>query len=261
MVKSPAHRMRCVNRRLIISPPAHPGLMGALFLVLLVPILLGYVLPGALAAALGPLGIPAALPAVLALLALSPLLGFLNVVVKRREVLAQILEVDYVSLFGIPVPVARPRWTTVESLIAVNVGGALVPISIAALMTIAEALNPRAPELLAMTAATAVVVAAVTYRSSKIVRGVGIVVPAFIPPMSSLFSALLLTWPLGLQAFAPAISYVGAIFGTLVGADVANLLTRGDEIAAWLVSIGGAGTFDGIFVSGIMSMILSALLI
>jgi Predicted membrane protein len=216
---------------------------------------------GALAAALGPLGIPAALPAVLALLALSPLLGFLNVVVKRREVLAQILEVDYVSLFGIPVPVARPRWTTVESLIAVNVGGALVPISIAALMTIAEALNPRAPELLAMTAATAVVVAAVEYRSSKIVRGVGIVVPAFIPPMSSLFSALLLTWPLDLQAFAPAISYVGAVFGTLVGADVANLLTRGDEIAAWLVSIGGAGTFDGIFVSGIMSMILSALLI
>jgi len=250
-----------VSRRLIISPPAHPGVMGALFLVLLAPILLGFVLPGALAAALGPLGIPAALPAVLALLVLSPFLGFLNVVVKRREVRAQIMEMNYVSFFGIPVPVARPRWTTVESLIAINVGGALVPISIAILMTIAEALNPRAPELLAMTAVTTVVVAAVTYRSSKIVRGVGIVVPAFIPPVLSLFTALLFTWPLGLQALAPAISYIGAVYGTLIGADVVNLLTRGDEIAAWLVSIGGAGTFDGIFVSGIMSMILSALLI
>ena len=250
-----------MKRRIVIAPPAHPGIMGILLLVLVAPIFLGFVLPGALVAALDPLGIPEAAPLVLLLMALSPFLGFVNVVIRRREVRAQVLEVEYISLFGMPIPVARPRWTSFESLLAVNVGGALVPLSIAALMTVAEGFAPRAQELLAATAVTSALVIAVTYRSSKVVNGVGIVVPAFIPPLTALLASLVLTWPLGLQAYIPAISYTGSVYGTLIGADVLNLLTNGDSINAWLLSIGGAGTFDGIFMSGVLSMVLSALLV
>ncbi|MGC8555668.1 MAG: DUF1614 domain-containing protein [Conexivisphaera sp.] len=250
-----------MGKRVVVAPPAHPGVLGALLLILVVPILLGIVLPRALEAALSPLGIPGAAPLVLLLIAASPFLAFLNLVIRRREVRAQVLEIGYVSVFGIPFPVARPRWTSFESLLAVNVGGALVPVSIATLMAVAGAAGPRGPEFLASIAAATAIVAAITYRSSRVIGGVGIVVPTFVPPLASLASALASGGLLGLWPFVPAISYAGAVYGTLIGADVANLVLRGDEIAAWLVSIGGAGTFDGIFVSGIISMILSALIV
>lgn len=248
------------KRRIVIVPPAHFGVMGVL-LLLLAPFLFGIVLPAALEAALGPLGMPNVVPFVLALMALSPFLGFVNVVLRRREVHVRVLDVGYISLFGIPVPVARPREATFESLLAINVGGALVPLLIAALMTAAEALAPRSLELLSATAATTVLTLAATYKFSRVVEGIGIVVPAFLPPAVALLTSVALALPLGLLQYIPALSYEGAVYGTLIGADVLNLLSRWDDITAWLVSIGGAGTFDGIFVSGVLSMVLSALLV
>jgi uncharacterized membrane protein len=43
--------------------------------------------------------------------------------------------------------------------------------------------------------------------------------------------------------------------GTLVGADLMNL-SRVSEFGASMVSIGGAGTFDGVFLTGIIAGLL-----
>jgi uncharacterized membrane protein len=51
-------------------------------------------------------------------------------------------------------------------------------------------------------------------------------------------------------------AYIGGSMGALIGADLLNL----DKIAglgAPVASIGGAGTFDGIFLTGILAVLLA----
>jgi uncharacterized membrane protein len=52
------------------------------------------------------------------------------------------------------------------------------------------------------------------------------------------------------------VAYVAGTIGTLVGADLLNL-RRVQDLGAPVVSIGGAGTFDGIFVTGILAVLLA----
>ncbi len=52
------------------------------------------------------------------------------------------------------------------------------------------------------------------------------------------------------------IAYIGGTLGTLIGADLLNWRSYGD-LGAPLVSIGGAGTFDGIFLSGVLAVLLA----
>jgi uncharacterized membrane protein len=55
---------------------------------------------------------------------------------------------------------------------------------------------------------------------------------------------------------APPVAYVAGSMGTLLGADVWNL-GRIAELGAPVVSIGGAGTFDGVFLTGIIAGLLA----
>ena len=55
---------------------------------------------------------------------------------------------------------------------------------------------------------------------------------------------------------APAVAYVAGSMGTLIGADLMNL-GEIDRIGAPVVSIGGAGTFDGVFLTGILAGLLA----
>jgi uncharacterized membrane protein len=59
-------------------------------------------------------------------------------------------------------------------------------------------------------------------------------------------------------AAAPALAYVAGVFGTLVGADVLNL-RRVRALGAPVVSIGGAGTFDGIYLTGVIAVLIASL--
>jgi uncharacterized membrane protein len=45
------------------------------------------------------------------------------------------------------------------------------------------------------------------------------------------------------------------VLGTLIGADITNL-HRIPRLGAKIASIGGAGTFDGVFLSGILAVLL-----
>ena len=73
-----------------------------------------------------------------------------------------------------------------------------------------------------------------------------------IPPLAAAGVALLLA---GRQA--PPLAYVAGSLGALIGADLWNL-PRVAELQAPLVSIGGAGTFDGVFLTGILAGLLAA---
>ncbi|MEG3054977.1 MAG: DUF1614 domain-containing protein [Methanoculleus sp.] len=60
----------------------------------------------------------------------------------------------------------------------------------------------------------------------------------------------------------PGLAYAGGTMGTLLGADILNLanptvFTSLAGGAATTLSIGGAGIFDGIFVTGVFSVLLA----
>jgi uncharacterized membrane protein len=80
---------------------------------------------------------------------------------------------------------------------------------------------------------------------------VGIVMPAFVPPLVAVVSAVLLA-PTGHSA---SVAYVAGSMGTLIGADLLNW-KEFRKLGAQMISIGGAGIFDGIFLVGILAALL-----
>jgi uncharacterized membrane protein len=132
------------------------------------------------------------------------------------------------------------------TVIAVNVGGALIP----GLMSIyLLARNGLWGVGLAATAS----VTAVCYLLADPVPGVGIALPVLVPALTAAFVALLLSRP-----YVAPLAYIGGSFGTLIGADLLNLdKLRG--LGAPIASIGGAGTFDGVFLTGIVAVLIASL--
>jgi uncharacterized membrane protein len=148
-----------------------------------------------------------------------------------------------VSAYGVAyvIPVIE-RWP--GTVLAVNLGGALIPALLSAYLV---AQVGHAPQILAVTAIVAVVV----HRFARPVPGVGIVVPIVIPPAVAALAAYLIA-----AEVTAAAAYVGGAMGTLLGADLANL-RRLRSLGAPVASIGGAGTFDGIFVTGVVAVLLA----
>jgi uncharacterized membrane protein len=129
-------------------------------------------------------------------------------------------------------------------VIAVNVGGCIVP------SVIALYLLRKAP--LAKTAIATALIIGLAYWLAKPVPGVGIQMPFFVAPIASAVVALILTR--GRNA-AP-VAYISGVFGTLIGADLLHLSALGAS-GFQVLSIGGAGVFDGIFLTGIIAAFLS----
>ncbi len=142
-------------------------------------------------------------------------------------------------LFGRPLPF------TGKTIVAINVGGALIPIGFSIYLA---SHNPL--EFTRILLAIAIV-AAVSYFASRPVRGLGIGMPVFVAPITAALTALLIA-P---DSSAP-LAYICGTLGVLVGAD---LLRLNDirKIGTPVASIGGAGTFDGIFLTGIVAVLLA----
>ena len=179
------------------------------------------------------------------LLLLASLLGsYINIPVwEFPERLVQ--GAEEVSYFGMRyvVPVVEQSPGTI---VAVNIGGAVIP-TILSLYLLAK------NELWWPGLITTVVVTAVVHAMAEPVEGVGIAVPIFVPPVIAAVTALLAA-----RRRAAAVAYAGGSLGTLIGADLLNLdAVRG--LGAPFASIGGAGTFDGIFLTGIVAVLLASL--
>lgn len=132
-----------------------------------------------------------------------------------------------------------------HTTIAVNVGGCLIPVSLVFYEVIQLAVF--GPQVLLAVAAGCLVNCLVCYRIARPVPDVGIVMPGVISPIIAAVTALLLT-----PDVAAPVAFAIGVIGPLVGADLMHLKDiETNEIG--VVSIGGAGTFDGIVLSGIVA--------
>lgn len=250
-----------MGKKIIVQVPLHPIFLLVFLFLAFAPLIWLFLVPSALAYAFQPLGLDRSVgyAIALAMMLLSLTLGFVNVAILEvpRQVLVP--DIDYVSFFGIYYPVPRLRLMTSKTVVAINIGGAIVPLAISFLMIALIIVNAKAPQALWVEMLTILVVSLVSYAFSRIVPGLGIVVPALIPPLTATLLATTLSSSMGIIELAPAIAYSGAVIGVLVGADVINLIKHFDRLRSPLISIGGAGTFDGIYLSGIMALFLTLL--
>jgi uncharacterized membrane protein len=182
-----------------------------------------------------------------ALLLLSgSLLGsYINIpiAVLGRETMILEREVTY---FGMRYVVPKIVGTQ-DLIVAVNVGGAVIPTLLSIYLLSRNQLWGRG--LIAIACVTVV-----CNRFAEPVHGIGIALPIFVPPLVAVTVAAIVSW----RDVAP-LAYAGGSLGVLIGADILNL-HRLQGLGTPVASIGGAGTFDGIFVTGIAAVLLAGIL-
>jgi uncharacterized membrane protein len=142
-------------------------------------------------------------------------------------------------LFGRPLPF------TGKTIVAVNVGGALIPVSFSGYLIMTNHLP-----LVQVIPAIAIVTACCRIFSRPI-PGLGIGIPVFIAPITAALTAL----TLAPENSAP-MAYICGTLGVLIGADLLRLQDI-RKLGTPVASIGGAGTFDGIFFTGIVAVLLA----
>jgi uncharacterized membrane protein len=98
------------------------------------------------------------------------------------------------------------------------------------------------------------IAAAVFHHMAHAVPGIGIALPVLVPALVAIGIAIFLSWE-----HAPAMAYIVGTLGTLIGADLTNL-KKIQGLGAPVASIGGSGTFDSIFLIGIMAVLLAGLM-
>lgn len=91
----------------------------------------------------------------------------------------------------------------------------------------------------------------VCYLLARPVRGVGILRPGMISPLVAASAALLLA-----PDHATPVAFIAGTCGPLVGVDLLHL-HEVERMDTGIVGIGGAGTFDGILLSGIVALYLA----
>jgi uncharacterized membrane protein len=223
----------------MIFPPLIFLLMLVFFLVAL--IMLPFLLLGLIGEAFLRLGLPPGM--IFGLLILTLLGSLVNIPIHRFE--SQVVTGDQtISYFGMRVRVPHLVQTH-QTVLAVNVGGAVIPVCLCIYLLLHIPFGLYLPVLVGL-------VTLVVHRLSRPVEGLGIAVPGFIPPLVAALGAYLLCpWYLR----APC-AYIASTLGILIGAD---LLRLGEipKLGAPVASIGGAGTFDAIFFGGVIAVLLS----
>jgi uncharacterized membrane protein len=179
------------------------------------------------------------------LVLLVSLLGsYINIPILRfpeERVLAE----QEIYFFGMRyiIPVVRD-WP--GTIVAVNLGGAVIPTLMSVYLTVKKRLYVKALLGVAL-------ISLICHQLAYTVPGLGIAIPVFIPPIVTALVALLLS-----RRDTAPLAYISGSLGTLIGADLLNL-DRLQELGTPIASIGGAGTFDGIFVTGLTAVVLASL--
>ncbi len=234
-----------MNRNYNFLPIALPFyLMLFLILILLLPVLF-FIYAGSIVAVFARLGLS---PAVGYSLFWLTLFGsMINIPIKQVESKKPIYQEKEVYFYGMRYVV--PTVQKQKTVIAVNVGGAVIPVLLSIYELVRLVVMGRFYLFFASLLAV-VIVAAVCHHFAKPVKGLGIAIPTFIPPLVTAAVALILAF------HSPTIvAYVGGTLGTLIGADLMNL-NRITDLGAPVASIGGSGTFDGIFLTGVLAVLL-----
>ena len=188
-------------------------------------------------------------PSTAILLVMGIILGSgINLPLKRIPRNDTLVE-DPLAIFGLTGRWPRLQRIRQETVIAVNVGGCLIPAGLA-IYEIAHLLFDN-PQSLAWLAIAVAVNTAVCYRLAQPVSGIGIALPGLVPAAVAAMSAF---WLMPEQA--PQVAFVAGVLGPLIGADLLHLHDI-EALETGVASIGGAGTFDGIVLSGIVAAYLA----
>ncbi|RDE15997.1 MAG: hypothetical protein C4K48_02575 [Candidatus Thorarchaeota archaeon] len=157
-------------------------------------------------------------------------------------------EAPHVQYWGVSYQVVQPDCPG-KTRISINLGGAVIPVAVSTYLIFMN-LVAFLQFLIAVTVVTLVV-----HRVARIQPDVGILTPGFLPALVAVFVTIVLL------AVAPgayngyAIAYVSGTLGTLIGADILNL-GKLSNLRTGSASIGGAGTWDGVFLTGILAVFL-----
>ena len=208
-----------------------------LFILILVVIIIHV---GAFTMALGKLGLSA--HSAMLLLACTLMGSAINLPLfsmKAEEPSEEAREMFRGLLFGRPLPF------TGKTIVAVNVGGALIPVSFSGYLIMTNQLP-----LVQVIPAIAIVTGCCRVFSRPI-PGLGIGIPVFIAPITAALTALLLA-----PEHSAPMAYICGTLGVLIGADLLRLQDI-RKLGTPVASIGGAGTFDGIFFTGIVAVLLA----
>lgn len=162
--------------------------------------------------------------------------SFINLPLSEKEV----VEVETKRFFG-----ALDRKIVVRQGLSINVGGALIPLFVVSIL-LPNA--PIYPVLITTLAGTFV-----AYKTSKVVPSIGVTMPPIFTVLTVVVFALM-TAPENPEIVA----FISGVLGTLIGADLFNL-KKVSETARLTMIIGGAGVFDGIFLTGILASLLAGL--
>ncbi len=157
----------------------------------------------------------------------------------------QMTRLQEIPFYGVPYVIPTVE-TWPGTILAVNVGGAIIPVLVSLILIVKNGLYRMAAWGIA-------IVSLACYVLAEPVQGLGIAIPVFYPPVIAAIVALLLS-----RRYAAPLAYACGSLGTLIGADLMNLGNiRG--LGAPVMSIGGAGTFDGIFVTGLIAVLLAGI--
>lgn len=174
--------------------------------------------------------------------------GLVNIPVKRI-VRDDAMPSNPMAVYGLANSVPQLVRMRRETIIAVNVGGCVIPTAIA-IYEFGHILAFGSPVLSALTIACSANTLA-CYAVAQPVPGVGIVMPGFVSPIIAAVLAMFLA-----PHEAAPVAFIAGVFGPLVGADLLHLRDI-TKTATGVASIGGAGTFDGIVLSGIVAAYLA----
>jgi uncharacterized membrane protein len=220
-------------------PPLIFLMMLAFFAVAL--IMLPFLLLGMIGEAFLRLGLS---PGLIFWLLILTLLGSLVNIPIYRFASREIYGDQTISYYGMRVRLPRASQSH-QTVLAVNVGGALIPVCLCVYLFLEIPFGLYLPILVGL-------VTLVVNRLARPVKGLGIAVPGLIPPLVAALGAYLLCPP---YLRAPC-AYIASTLGILIGADLLRLQEI-PELGAPVASIGGAGTFDAIFFGGIIAVLLS----
>ncbi len=211
-----------------------------IILILLLPILFVLLSAGAIGVAFQKLGMSPETG--LAFFFLSLIGSMINFPIREKmvEVPAEDTEISSLHsfLFGI-----KPQFLQ-KQVLAINLGGCILPVILCLYLL------PRT-ELIQVAICTAIMIIICKFLARP-TPGIGIAIPAFIPPIISAVLAMLIA---GRSNAAP-VAYISGVFGVLIGADLMNIKTI-QKFGRGVMSIGGAGVFDGIFLVGIIAVLIT----
>ena len=216
----------------------------ALLLVVLIPLLFFQ----AISAALVKLGIPPDMAVILLLAMLAG--GFVNIPLWSYDC-PRFVKRDVLSIVGLTGLLPHLEERSRRCVVALNVGGCLIPSGLALYEIVRIAGGESAARGLLAAAAAAALNVFVCWRLARPVSGIGIMLPGLVPAIVAAIAALILA-----REQAPAVAFVAGVAGPLIGADLLHLKDLRDKPVG-LASIGGAGTFDGIVLSGVLATLLA----